>query len=315
MGLLNHLFGSKTSIAKELLNDNEKLIAKEKRWELWQAHVKDHPTIESLVHAFSYKNIDATLADWPRVLGILGQIEKLTRSEIIEIEDVERLHHEILDDLDRVKSSQEILRLSDTVKYEKHKQQAILEIFKELHHTVKVRLHLIQLIRWRRENARELLTALFSIIYHNESMLHKVFREDFTKDSAVKDEIRRIAKAVIVGEKLKEEVRSDEEKFAEDMLKEMGGDDSESYYRKIAEEIWTQLMIYCGAPIEDDKDFDPFIKLLEETIDDSKWMENTVKKLHPKFNPVKIRAIVLAFQKAFNLGHFDDWEEEFFSSP
>ncbi len=55
MGLLNHLFGGKKGLARELEEDSEK------RYEIWKEFVSSHEKRKDLVKNFNYANADNTI--------------------------------------------------------------------------------------------------------------------------------------------------------------------------------------------------------------------------------------------------------------
>src|SRR3989344_4752935 len=93
MGLLNHLFGGKKGIARELIMDEKKRLA------VWQKHHDDFPRKKELCKNFNTKNGPETIKDWPKTLGILAEIESQISSELIEVSIEQRLDAEVEADL------------------------------------------------------------------------------------------------------------------------------------------------------------------------------------------------------------------------
>ena len=48
------------------------------------------------------------------------------------------------------------------------------------------------------------------------------------------------------------------------------------------------------------------MKLINRIMKKDEIMYKIVKKLRPKYDETKIKAVILAFRKAYNLGHFDE---------
>src|SRR3989338_4220253 len=116
MGLLNHLFGNKKSIAKELVMDDNK------RMNLWRKHISNYYKREALCKHFSFGNIDAALNNFEATRKVLTQIESLIPSELINIRDEDKEDKEILTDLERLKNNAEIGNLIGILVEETRKQ-------------------------------------------------------------------------------------------------------------------------------------------------------------------------------------------------
>src|SRR3989344_2879918 len=306
MGLFNHLFGSKKSIAKELVMDDNK------RMNLWKKHVSNYYKRESLCKHFSFGNIDAALNNFEATRKVLTQIESLIPSELINIRDEDKEDKEILTDLERLKNNAEIGNLIGILVEETRKQTALLSLFQELHDTLLVELSLIRLIRKEPSNVKDLLLKLFRLINNNEFILYKVFNKKYFFDENKENhtKIVKLAKAIILGQELKKEIETDEEKFAKDMLRLMVPGESKKGYRKLGENIFFSLTEIIGAPFKAEGILQG-IKKMEKLMKDDVFMYKLVKKLKPKFDDVKIRAVIISFRKAYNFGHFGDLEGEF----
>lgn len=305
MGLLTHLFGKKKDIAKELVMDDNKRLA------LWNKYISIYTTKDLLSRAFSFTNIDRAVRDFEATKQVLEKIESLISPELVNINDEEKLDAEILADLERLKSTAEIEGITWTLVYEKKKQVALLAVFREIHDLLKTELHLIQLIRQKPSNVKELLLRLFKLIIHNEALLCKPFIKEFYFDKSAHARIAKLAEAVILEEEIKEEIETDEEKFVKEMVKKMGLEESKHRYRKLAEDIYYELAERAGAPLGMKGDIIKGIERLEKLMKDDACMLSIVKKLRPKYDDVKIQAVILAFRKAYDLGHFMELEALF----
>ena len=314
MGLLNHLFGSKKDIAKELVMDDNKRMA------LWNEHLANYALREDLSKHFSFENVDKSLQDFEATDKVLRQSESLISPELVNISNEEKTDEEILADLERLRSMHEVEALSDTVVEVKQKQSALLELFHEILSVLKAELHLMRLIRKKPINVRDLLLRLFKLIFHHEARLYMIFREQYfsEENKRIHQDIVRIARAIILEEEVKEEMETDEEKFAREMLKQMAPDESRRRYRKLGEDIFFKLAEMAGAPISRGEDIIKGIgdiikgiKRMEGFMKNDEIMHKIVKKLKQKYEDTKIRGVILAFRKAYNLGHFKELESEF----
>jgi len=307
MSLLKHLFGSKKAIAKELVMDDNKRMA------LWNEHVANFASREKLSKHFNFRNVDEALQDFEATDRVLRKIEGLISSELVNIAHEEKTDEEILVDLKHLKSMHEIENLSDAVVSVKQKQSGLLKLFHEILSVLKAELHLIRLIRKKPKNVKDLLLRLFELIFHHEARLYMVFRKEHFREEShhIHEYIVKIARAVILEEEVKEEMETDEEKFVREMIEQMAPDESRRRYRQLAEDIFDMLAEMAGAPMPRGEDITEGIKRMEGFMKNDKIMYKIVKKLRPKYDDTKIRGVILAFRKAYNLGHFNELESEF----
>jgi hypothetical protein len=84
MGILNHLFGGRKGLAKEL-------VEKEKRIEVLKRHSDIFPQKEEKAKYFSFKNIDNALKNPDELLKVLQETEGMTEKELIDIEGEEKI--------------------------------------------------------------------------------------------------------------------------------------------------------------------------------------------------------------------------------
>jgi len=306
MGLLNHLFGNKSSIARELALDGNKRMA------LWNKHLANWELREKLSVQFNYKNVDAVVKNFNATKEILDKIAALIPPELVNIADEEKTDAEISEDLERLKGMREIESIYTDIVLVQQKQALLRTLFREILNVLKAELHLIKLIKKKPTNLRELLLKLFMIIFHNEAQLYKIFREQcFSEEHKhVHPIIARIARAIILEEKIVEEMETDEEKFARQMVKQMA-DESMHAYRKLGEDIFYELARLAGAPMGMGEDIVTGIARMEGHIRNDGIMYRIVKRLRPKYTDVKIRGVILAFRMAYGLGHFEGLSAEF----
>ncbi len=300
MGLFNYLFGSKKGVAKKLV------MSDAKRMDLWKKHLSNYYKRESLCLHFSFGNIDAALQDFEGTRRVLDQIESLISSEVINIGDEEKTDREILADLRRLESS-DVDSLAQTLVDETRKQALLISLFREIHNTLLVELHLMRLIRKKPPNAKELLLNLFRLINNREFVLYQVFNKEhfFDEHKADHAKIVELARAVILGKELKKEIETDEERFANEMLSVMAQEESGKEYRVLGEHIFLELVESVGAPFTAEG-IVPGLKRMEKLMKDDTVMYKIVKKLKPRFGDAKIRAAITAFRKAYDFGHFED---------
>jgi len=126
MSLLNHLFGSKKSTVKELVMDDNKRMA------LWNKHIANSKLRENLSKHFNFKNVDNALQDFKATDKILRELESLISPELINIANEEKTDEEILADLEQLKSTNELEKLSKTILSVKQKQSTLLKLFHEI---------------------------------------------------------------------------------------------------------------------------------------------------------------------------------------
>lgn len=311
MGLLNHIFGNRESAAKELLMDNEK------RMVLWKQHLANYSKKDELAHHFSFGNIDKAMHDFNATERVLNQIEELIPPELVNINNEEKLDHEILSDLGKLKSSEEYFNLAKSIVEEMRKQEKLIALFEEIYFILKTELHLLKLIKKRPANTRELLLQLFRVISVKEGVLYKVFREDdYTKFYEHNHRIiGELAKSIILQEELKKELEIDEEKFVKKMIKSMRPAESETQgrYRELGEKIFQELTGISDALPSKVKDIAKIIEMAEKRMQNDAIMHLIIKKLRPRYDDAKIKATMQAFRGAYDLGHFENLETEFFT--
>jgi len=305
MGLFNHLFGGKRGLAKELAADSNKRMA------LWDAHVKNYADRHDLAKSFNFGRVDMAMEDWPVLMKVLDQIASSISTELVTVEAEEAVDSEILDDLRRfasMESADETRALQAMISEEFNKEKPLLELLKKTHEMLKVELHAIRMIRQKPGNVRDLLLGLFRIINNNEYEAMAMFQKENYGSRAKYEQVNGLTRAIILEEEIKSEIESDESKFVRAMLKATEDPESTSQYHKLAEKIYDELVSLAQDhglsrdPLEN-------LKLLERFIGNDEVMLKIVRKLRPKYSASKTGWVVQAFRKAFELGHFIDYEE------
>ena len=302
MVLLNHLFGSPKAIAKELIMDDNKRIS------LWTEHVSNYASREQLSKHFKFDKVDAALKDFETTKSVLDEIVALISPELVNIENEEKTDKEILADLNKLKTNDQLDKLSDDAVFLSQKQAVIIEIFNEILVLLKTELHLIKLIK--QNPSRELLLELFKMIFHKEARLYIIFREQFfcEESKPIHQNIMRIAKAIILEQEVKELLETAEEKFAREVISKMDPSGSKNKYRTLGEDIYFELTEMVDAPFSKGDEVLEGIRQMEELMKDDKLMYVLIKKLRRSYNDTAISGIILAFRSAYNLGHFLDLE-------
>ena len=317
MGLLNHLFGGKKGLAQKLVLDEKRRLA------LWEEHIANYPQREELAKHFSFKNVERATEDRRETTKVLTKIEALIHPDLINIGEEEKLEEEIVADLNKLKDAATFQL--QTIVEEKKKQELLLPLFQEIHDTLIVELYLISLIKKKladntqnRENIKDLLLKLFRLINFKEAMLYKLFRKEsyFEQNLPQYDLITKIARAVILQEKLEKEIETEEDIFAKEMFEKMAEleyvpEESKHEYHQLAEDIFFVLTGKVGAPRPRDEDLTIAIGKMERIIRNDATMSKIVKKLRPKYGEAKIKAAIRAFRKAYNNLHFEHLMGEF----
>lgn len=309
MGFFNHLFGNKSSIAREVGLDAQK------RPQIWRQHVANYPQKAELSKLFSPGNIDRALQDLNALDKVLERIEGLIDRDLIDIEGEEKTEDEILADLGKLANAGDSLWLVDRIFEEVDTQKALLAIFKRIHDVLKVELHSLRLIRQKirqgQGNIREPLLQLFRLIFHEETFLYEKFTPGYILNKLLADKVDRIAAAVLLEEEFKEEVQSDEDKFVWKMVRIFGKEDSEHHYRKLGEAIYLDLAHIAGASMLSGADLEKGIRRLERLMRSDRVMFDVIKHQRPKYSDERIRWVMRAFREAYRLGHFIELESEF----
>lgn len=336
MVLLNHiathLFGNEEAVAKELEMDEDT------RKKLWKEHIENYHKREQLCKFFNYKNIYDSLHDIEKLREILEEIQSSISEEFIHIRDEEKLDEEIIGDIRRLKPEHHylIIDLSESLVRERHSNALILALFEKMHHALKVELHTIRLILKKldeignfrdnpnnladnpnlkeyHESIEELLLQLFGLIYHTETHLYKPFMEEYYEHTPlhVHKELCKTAEIVILGEKLKQEILDDSEKFAKDAVKHMANPQSEKFYRKIGEDMMIGLAKRAGAPFTEEnleKGFDEMERLLKNWSAIQHEALITLHYYRKVITASEIEGIALAFMRTFS--KLDRFSEE-----
>ncbi|MBI2655023.1 hypothetical protein HYX06_01210 [Candidatus Woesearchaeota archaeon] len=305
MGLLNHLFGNRTDLAREINFDAQKRLS------LWSEHLANYPKREALAKFFSYANVDNALNNLAKLDDVLAEIGSLVSNDLVSIGDEEKTQDEILQDIERIITSRggyAVSHLTSIVA----RQAAIFNILKKLYQLLKVELHAIRAAR--KNPNRTFLLNLFKLIFHEEASINNMFMEEcYSKyGKATWEDLDRLIKATILEEKLTEDMQSAEETFVRMAVKEIGSGTRRNY-RRLAEDVYYDLLEIIGTPFRTPEDFDRGLKELERLVLD----DNTLRKLilknkrKLKLTDEQVEWMIKAFRKSYESGHFEELDAEF----
>ncbi|HLG23941.1 MAG TPA: hypothetical protein VI564_03370 [Candidatus Nanoarchaeia archaeon] len=301
MGLLNHLFGNRKTISREILIDNSRCR------DLWEQHVKDFRTRETLVSYFNYKNIGQALSDLPALEAKLDEIKKLISKDLIDIESEEISEEEILTDLGIV-YRYKIITLTDSIGEESQIQKHVMELLEKLYHFLRLELHIIALIKKKvnqdgyKANIRGLLLELFKLISQKEWHFYVPFKEEKFGMKAKYEAIRETVVAILLGQELEEEVESAEDRFVREAIGHMQ-EGSKHKFMKLAKQLYASLLKMSGAPFGSAKEADRGLKKLELHIHDVGLISQIISERSRKLTKDEIGWLAQAFIKAYDKGH------------
>lgn len=304
MGMFNHLFGSKSDLAREIQFDAVR------RMTFWQEHLDNFPEREELAKFFSFNNVDNAIAHPQELDKVLARMESLISRDLITIGDEEKTEEEITKDIERIfpGSSEDPIDLVSIVQ----KRNSMFKTLRRLHDILMVELHAMRTIRKTiREGGilnRDFLLKIFRLIFHDEANINNNFiAEDSQEDMATLDELNRLTRFVILEEKVTEDMQTAEEAFVRMAVPHMA-DGSKHKFRRLAESIYEDLLEMVGAPFRDADDIEEGVKQLELKIQDDKLLRELIIKNRrkQKFTDEEILWMVKAFQKAFEHGHFEE---------
>ncbi|MDO8656768.1 MAG: hypothetical protein Q7K45_06025, partial [Nanoarchaeota archaeon] len=245
--------------------------------------------------------------------GILTQIESLILPELITLAGEQKNEAEIMADFQKLRNVPAIQILVHTLVNDRKKHITLPLLFTEIHNLLLTELHLLRLLQKQPANAKNLLLQLFELIFTREALLYKPFRENsyFQENKAIHAEITALARAVLLEEKLQEKIETAEEVFAREIVRQMAPQESRRSYRKLAEDMYEVLAERAGAPVSKGEDISEAITRMEAEIGNDALMYSIVTKLRPKYDEIKIKGVVLAFRKAYALGHFEELAWQF----
>lgn len=311
MGILNHLFGGRKGLAKELID-------KEKRIEILKKHPNLYLQKSEKAKYFSFKNIDDALKNFNGLLEVLQEIEGMTKKELIDIEGETKNGEVIILDLKKLSSTQsndETVSLLTNMGEGVDLQKNVLKLLQKLYDVLSTELHAIKHIEKKiekkeLENLKDLLLDLFKLIFHQEAYLWKAFMNDSFLDKDIPLKIDKIARAILFEEELKEEVITLEEKFVRSTHNIMQDDSSEHHYRKLAENIFSDLIeeaankLYGAFPFSSNKKAEKGLKEVENMVNNDALLFRIIKKNRPRYDDKKLKLVMEAFRRAYGQTDF-----------
>lgn len=309
MGLFNRLFGSPGNIAKELNFDEETRI------KLWERHLEDYKKEEQLAKFFSPGNINNATNNLDELDRKLGEIEKLTNKDLINIENEEKLGDEILADLHTLRSIESgasITNLNLKIINESRKQEKIRILLAKIHDALKLKLHIIHKIRQRTPNIQILLQGLFDLIFNIQSKLYSIFMESsyFAHNLEQYETIKKITRAIILEQEFNEELINATTDFIKLAIKKMDPESSSSL-RNLGERIFKELLNIARSKMSKDYDIADLILEVERIMQDDLLLHQVVLKTkgRVKLTDEQVNLVGKAFKEAYTMKHFQDLEE------
>jgi hypothetical protein len=148
MGVLNHLFGSSESVAKEIELDDGAILKK------WKDYAETIPKKKKLIESISAAS-----------LSVLKELKKLLELELVDISDEEKEESELISDLESIEHSQKIKRvqrLFQCLGYAETKYEHVHGLLHHLHSCLKHQMHLVNKLLSRSKNAKKLTNHLKS---------------------------------------------------------------------------------------------------------------------------------------------------------
>jgi len=311
-----HLMSGGKGISKDIVLNRRRLL------ELWKEHLQNYAYREDLARLFKpgeLNNAKVVKSNryWEDLQPVLDKIEALISKDLINIDQEEKREEDILSDLKALTSDEsrkDIIGLTDAIVNEFNKLKPLIQLFKKAHDILKLELHLIRLIRTKPKNFVDLLRGLFKLIFHEESRIYRIFKEEeFVYDKAAFFEVERIATAIFLGEELKEEEADAEKVFVKLAVKIMGDSSSENEYRKIGEYIYIELAKLIH-PIEFQLgNVQEWSERFRELVLNDVILTNAIKAVflreHKQLDEKHLKSIILAFRKSYGLEHFIEIEE------
>ena len=280
MSLLNPF--TKKNIGKEIHLDVEKRI---KIWEEYlNSYIKKYKLAKGLLNSTN-------------PIELVQEIETFIPRELVDIERERKNEKELLRDLIKITSntwSNQVHDLKGVIKEEKD-SRSIIEILKRLSELLKIQLHTIEKIKQKPENIKNYLDHLYKLIVTVEFNLNSLFR-DMLEREELKD-IRELVYKIIRGERIAQEIESEEQKLYK-VFRRIMGEESSHDLRQLAHIIYEELL----NMVDFANDMSAGQKL-HRLVNNDEVLINIIRKYHPRYSEKKIKAIVRAFRYVFEHGH------------
>ncbi|VVB81821.1 Uncharacterised protein [uncultured archaeon] len=166
MGLLNRLFKSQESVAKDLGLKDEEFV------KIWQDYHKTFSEKESLISAISADNYQ----------NFVSRLQKLLTLELSDAEQEEKSERELVDSLESVEHDERIRkvqRLYDRLAYAESRYKYIFRLLEELHNLLLNQVHIVEKLSSAKD-AGKLISHLKSQLAVEQEVLKQIeSRETF----------------------------------------------------------------------------------------------------------------------------------------
>ena len=226
MGLLNHLFGSTESIAKEIEADEESII---KHWKHYLDTISKKKEIIEKLQLDNNFQIN------------LQELKKLLELELVDISSEEREESEIISDLEAIEHSQKVKRvhkLEQCLGYAETKYEYVYGLLHQLHSILKFQMHIVVKLQIKSKDTEKLISHLKSQLELELEILNKIEKiETF----------HNLFSALIKGEHIIRSMDSREEQ----LLKKMQKGVSKIFSNEINEGITYEWAMTVFNAIED----------------------------------------------------------------
>jgi hypothetical protein len=226
MGLLNHLFGSTESIAKEIEADEEAIIKH------WKHYLGTVPKKKEIIDKLRLDN------DFQRNLQELKRVLEL---ELVDISSEDKEESEIISDLESIEHSQKVKRvhkLEQCLGYAETKYEYVYRLLHQLHSILKSQIHIVVILQVGAQDTEKLISHLKSQLELELEILNKIEKiETF----------HSLFLALIKGEHIIKTMDDREKR----LLKKMQKDISKIFSNEITEGITYEWAMTVFNAIED----------------------------------------------------------------
>ncbi len=162
MGLLNHLFGSKESIAREIEADKEAIIKH------WKHYLSTIPGKREIIERLKFDN---------NFQRNLQELKKLLDLGLIDISDEEKEESELISDLEAIEHSQKIKRvhkLEQCLGYAETKYEYVYRLLHQLHLILRSQMHLVLKLQIGSKDTEKLISHLKSQLELEIEIFNKI---------------------------------------------------------------------------------------------------------------------------------------------
>lgn len=226
MGLLNHLFESTESIAKEIEKDDEAII---KHWKSY------HDTVSKKKELIDNLHLDDTLQN------SLQELKKLLELEVLDISNEEKEESELISDLEIVEHSKKIKnihKLEQCLGYAETKYEYVYKLLQQVYSILTYQMQLIIQLQAGPKDGEKLISHLKSQLELEVEILNKI---------AKIDTFHNLFSALVKGEHIIKTMDSQEKK----LLQRMRDGISKIFSNEITEGITYEWAMGVFNAIED----------------------------------------------------------------